>query len=86
MGQVILIQGHLNIIFTVPSKQTLLGRNQGSLTLSRLGGLKLCIDWGEGVPRPPLRKEPIVNRWYSVEMHVHSPIFQGQLIEKKLGR
>ena len=37
---------------------------------------------GGGVPRPP---PPLENR-YKVEMHVHSPIFQGQLIKKKLDR
>ena len=31
---------------------------------------------------PPPYKKALANR-YRVEMHVHSPIFQGQLIEKK---
>ena len=31
------------------------------------------------------RKKALENR-YIVEMHVHSPIFQGKLIEKKLDR
>ena len=31
----------------------------------------------------PLKKKALENR-YRVEIHVHSPIFQGQLIEKKI--
>ena len=47
----------------------------------RLLGLNLCKAWGA----PPLEKA-IENYRYRVEMHVHSPIFHGQLKEKKLGR
>ena len=46
------------------------------LTLWRLGDLNLCIAWEVGPPGKGLRER--------VEMNVHSPIFQGQLIEKKL--
>ena len=42
---------------------------------------------GASHANPPLRKsyrvESLENR-YRVEMHVYSPIFQGQLIEKKI--
>ena len=36
---------------------------------------------GEGVQRPPLEKA-LENR-YRVEIHVHSTILEGQIIEKK---
>ena len=42
----------------------------------KAGGLNLCIAWGG---------EALENS-YRVEMHDHSPIFQGQIIEKKLDR
>ena len=38
--------------------------------------------WGGGVPRPPLEKA-LENRFRG-EMYVHSPVFQGKLIEKKI--
>ena len=38
---------------------------------------------GAGRPRPPPLKKALEIR-YRVEMPVHSPIFQGQHIEKKI--
>ena len=49
-------------------------------TLMKAGGLNLCIDGGG---RPPPSKKALENM-YRVEMHVHSSIFQGQLIEEKI--
>ena len=46
----------------------------------KAGGLYLCLAWGGVWRPPPLRKR------YWVEMHVHSSVFQGQLIEKKIDR
>ena len=54
-------------------------------TLLRLGYVNLCLVWGGRLAPPSLRKRPLDNR-YRVEMHVHSPIFQGQLKEKNLFR
>ena len=36
-----------------------------------------------GVSRPPPLEKGLRNS-YRIEMHVHSPVFQGQLIEKKI--
>ena len=41
----------------------------------KAGGLNLCIAWGKALENS-----------YRVEMHVSSPVFQGQLIKKKLDR
>ena len=38
---------------------------------------------GGSVWRPPPLEKALENR-FRVEMHVHSPIFQGQLKEKKI--
>ena len=38
---------------------------------------------GEGVQRPPPLEKALENR-YRVEMHVHSTILEGQIIEKKI--
>ena len=43
-------------------------------------GLNLCIDRGASYAPPP--KKALENM-YRVEIHVHSPNFQGQLTEKK---
>ena len=56
--------------------------NVNALTLNRLGGLNLCIAWGGAFGAAP-QKKALENR-YRVQMHVHSPIFQGQLREKKI--
>ena len=46
----------------------------------------LRIAWGEGRPEPPLEKGLIRIGIARVEVNVNSPIFQSQLIEKKLDR
>ena len=51
-----------------------------SLNPIKAGGSEPIYSMG-GVTRPP-KKKALENR-YRVKMHVHSPIFQGQLIEEK---
>ena len=54
----------------------------GSLLITRTVPLTLYRLWGASHAPPPWKKA-LENR-YRVEMHVHSPIFQGQLIENKI--
>ena len=50
----------------------------------KVGGSEYMYSW-VGIPAP--RKNVLENRnRYRVEMHVHNPIVQGQLIKKKLER
>ena len=49
------------------------------------GGSESMYSLGGSVWRPPPLEKALENR-FRVEMHVHSPIFQGQLKEKKLDR
>ena len=48
----------------------------------KAGGSESMYSLGWGVPRPPPQKKALENS-YRVKMHV-SPVFQGQLIEKKI--
>ena len=52
--------------------------------LKTRGSESMYILGGRPTPPPPSKKALEIR--YRVEMHVHSPIFQGQLIEKKLDR
>ena len=48
----------------------------------KVGGSEYMYSW-VGIPAP--RKNVLENRnRYRVEIHVHNPIVQGQLIKKKL--
>ena len=49
----------------------------------KAGGLNLRIAWGAFGARP---LEKALGNRCMVAMHVHSPIFHGQLKEKKLDR
>ena len=49
----------------------------------KVGGPESLYSLGRGRLAPPPLKKALENR-YRVEEHVHSPIFQGLLIEKKL--